>query len=70
MRNTVTIVKCAMICLILSLLSVGAASAQKAQDQKKCTVPYEACVTKSMKDGWSQAQASNYCAKQRPCVRP
>ena len=47
----------------------GTASAQTAKVQKKCAVSYKDCVAKSMKDGWSQAQASNYCANQRPCVK-
>jgi hypothetical protein len=54
---------------VLALLTIGVASAQTAKGQKKCAVSYEDCVAKSMKDGWSQPQASNYCANQRPCVR-
>ena len=66
-RLGMTFLKCAIMALTVALLFSGAASAQTTP--KKCAVSYEACVAKSMQDGWTKRQASHYCANERPCVK-
>ena len=54
---------------VVFAFSTVTADAQASKGQKKFAVSYEECVAKPMKDGWSQPQASNYCANIRPSVR-